>query len=313
MISLENGRFLTDSEFRRLREGCFEERMIRTHEAVMAAAADHFVEGSKLEVLATYEDKAIVFVDGECFEAKLDRTSGGEIRIVGVQPVTVETFDEDSLPQYVQRQAQEAVDLFLRGSSQAAVERILAAVPYINTQTAKPSAALESVEVQLKAPTKWQQTLRERSSEVKKLIRNHFGEDALGVPKAAKFIPLHECTDQEKLNGYKSLVHDDTQILVQQINALWEDASESQNIARSALRDEAIEDGGILSVFSDFVAGLVESLRTLGESATSAAAAVSGNVAVQSKLHDMLIEGLRPYEVGTRFAVAVAQRLDEAK
>lgn len=310
MIPLSNDKLLTDAEMRRLREGSYEDKVSRIQTAVLASASDHFVEGSTVEVLATHPDKAIVTADGHFFEVRLAETTGKEVRIVGVSPLKVEAYDKDNLSHYVQREAQEAVDLFMRGSTQAAVDRILAAVPYINKSTASNDYSLESVQSEISKNASWKKTLTERSQEIKKLIRTQLGQGAIEAPREAKFRLLHEETDREKLTGYKNLVSEDLDNVIHQITTLWEDAVEAREVAGSAV--EGHEDT-ILSVFSSFVSGLVEDLQSLGERATVASAASRGDVAAQSKLHDMLIEGLRPYEVGTRFAVAVAQRLDEAK
>lgn len=312
MIPLSNERLLTDSEFRRLRSGSYEDKVSRIRNAVLETASDHFVEGAEVEVLATHPDRVVVSADGQFYEAKIETTSLDEYRVISVSPVGVEAYDSDSLSQYVQKEASVAVDLFLKGSQKQALDHMFSMAPYVDAETAvSPDMRVAAVSAELDKTSSWKSTLEQRSSEISTLIQEVLGEP-LGEASEPKFRVLHECTDSEKLTTYASLVSEDLDTVLARIASLWEDASEAREVSASALEKGAPEGPGVLDVYSSFVSGLVEDLQALGKVAESARVQIGDRVESQAKLHDMLIERLRPYEMGTRFAVAVAQRLDEA-
>ena len=313
MIPLSNETLLTDAEMRRLREGSYEDKVARIREAVLANSADHFAEGSTVEVIATHPDRVVVTADGKFYEAKIDETNSGELRIVGVTALQVESYDKDNLAHYVQREAQQAVDLFLKGSTKAAIEHMMAAVPFVNASTVQPGHSLESLQIELDKESTWKAILKDRDREIGRLISDQLGESAVRPEEQKKFSPLYECRDEQKLTGYSSLVQEDLESLLSRIGTFEKDASDAQGTAAKVLEGREINDEDVLGVFSSFVATLVEDLQQLKACATAVSEAVTNDVAVKGRLHDVLIEGLRPYEIGTRFAVAVAQRLDEAK
>lgn len=311
MIPLSNERLLTDSEFRRLREGSYEDTVTRIRDAVLATASEHFAEGVEVEVLSTYPDRVIISAAGQFYEAKLETTSLGEYRILGVDPVGVESYDADNLSQYVQKEASVAVDLFLKGSQKQALEHMFSMAPYVDSETAvTPDMRVSAVAAELDRKSSWKSTLEQRFEEISGLVQEVLGE-SLKEEQEPKFRTLHECDDPDKLSTYASLVSEDLDTVLARISSLWEDASEAREIADAANLSK--DDPGVLSVYSSFVSGLVDDLQALGVVTESARVQADNHVEAQAKLHDMLIERLRPYEMGTRFAVAVAQRLDEAE
>jgi hypothetical protein len=312
MIPLSNERLLTDSEFRRLREGSYEDKVARIRDAVLAQASEHFVEGVDIEVLSTYPDRVVLSAAGQFYEAKLETTNLGEYRLVGVEPAGVESYDADSLSQYVQKEASVAVDLFLKGSQKQALEHMFSMVPYVDSESAvTPDMRISAVAAELDKASSWKSTLEQRFGEMSGLAQELLGESLQLEEQEPKFRMLHEGADREKLNTYASLVSEDLDTVLARMESLWEDASEAREIANSAV---VLEDSPeVLSVYSSFVSDLVDDLQALGVVTDSARVQIENRVEAQAKLHDMLIERLRPYEMGTRFAVAVAQRLDEAK
>jgi hypothetical protein len=315
MIPLANDRFLTDSELRRLREGSYEDKVGRIRDAVLATASDHFVEGSEVEVIATHPDRAIVTADGLFFEAAISTNSLGEYRITSVSPVDgVDAYDAGNLSQYVQKEASLAVDMFLQGSKKAALEHMFSFAPYVDeNHPVSVDQWLAPVQNELDKDVAWKSTLEQRESEISKLIQKSLGDAGAHIPAGeVKFRSLHECTDRDKLQQYSKLVLEDVANLSIKLTSLWEDASEAQSVAESAF--EEVTEGNkdpVLSDFSVFVTGLVEGLQSLGTAVDTVRSQLGDRVAAHAKLHDMLIERLRPYEMGTQFAVAVAQRLEE--
>lgn len=312
MITLSDEKLLTDSEFRRLRDGSYEDRIGRIREIVVSSASDHFVEGVTPEVVATYSNRAVVISEGQFFDVQVETSNAGEYRVVGVKPLEVEAYDQSDLGKYVQKEASRAVELFLRGSTESAVEHMLSIVPYVGKETKGTELSLEALECVLNKETLWKELLVSKRSEITQIIESALGELEECSNVEPKFRTLHECYDQEKLEGYASLVNEDTEAVFSSIESLLEDSSEALEVTKQALEGEDVT--GPLEQFSLFFEALVDDLKTVHRLAEACRVCMGEDVSALSRLHDLLIERLRPYDIGTRFAVAVAQQLSsEAK
>jgi hypothetical protein len=309
MITISN-KLVPAAELRRVTSGSFEQKIETSSEIITTHLRDQvFGEDAQIEVVATYADHAVVHAKGLFHKVDLRESESGAIHVVGVSPLEVETIDESDVSKFAAREAESVVDLFFKGSVEAARGKLRGILPIVLTDRQRDeSQAVEAVESLLTAPRSWRTLFQERSAQFKRFILDEL-ETLEEHRLQSKFQVLYEGSiDGPELSGYADLVAEDLGIVLDRIAAIQESTESAYRAAAPAL-DAASEEGdATFPMYKGFAEDLNNDLQQLHDRASKAALEIE-DVACRGKLRDMLAEAVHPYEVASRFVVAVATRL----
>lgn len=297
------------SELRRLMQGSLEERVSQIGDAVQS----HFHEmnsDSDAEIVATHSDAAVVFSEGMFHRAKYEVSDNGNVRVVEVEPLQVETFEENEAHKLLYKEAREVVDLFINGATPVAKARLQdLALQAASVSQPDDKRSLETVESLLKMDRAWKSLYEQRGKAIRKFIMDDL-EELDRERLQPKFRQLYEGQiSDEKLFGYASLVEEDLEIVLDRAEAVHDAARTAFESVSGTLRKL---DNDIIPMYEEFATDLLDDLQTIHKAA-SKAVFETNDVAVRGRLRDTIAEALHPYEVASRFVVEVANRLTEAQ
>lgn len=290
-------------------QGSFEERVAQIGDVVQS----HFQEmnsDSDPEIIATHPDAAVVFSEGMFHRARYEVSDNGNVRVVDVEPLQVETFDEHEAHKLLRNEAREIADLFMRGATQAAQSRLQElAVQATSVPQPDDLRSLSMVESRLNAERVWKRLYSERGNAIKQFVADDL-EELDQERLKPKFRQLYsDQISEDKLSSYETLVEEDLEIAVDRLEATKEAAQYAFESVRKALRKM---DDEVVPMYEEFSTDLLDDLEAVHKAASKAAFETS-DVAVRGQLRDKIAESLYPYEVASRFVVEVANRLTEAQ
>jgi hypothetical protein len=310
MIGLSR-KLMAVSELRRLMQGSYEQKISEAGEAIRAHFTKMQGEEKPVEIVSTHSDSVVVMSEGMFHRARFETSDNGSIRVTEVAPLDVEVFDESGLDSFVQREASEVVDLFMRGSTKAALSRLGDLAPLVHRNPARDQAkVVEAVVAALGAPRPWKRFFEARGSHLKRFILDDLAELEEGRLHP-KFSKLYDGTiDEGKLNGYSDLVDEDLEIVIDRLEVVKDATHSAFETAGGSLHK--IDGSDIVPIYEGFATDLIDDLRAIHELGSRAAFEIS-DVGAKGQLRDVLAEGLHAREVASRFVVVVANRLTEAQ
>ena len=275
MIKKDDSLPITPSELRRLRCGSYESRI----EDAAAGAREHFGD-VPFEIIATRENGVVVLSEGRC---QLIAVEGGDTL---AEDLNVDMRSLSSMKQ----EARNIVDLFLNGSSRAAVCRLEELVP------TAPSI-MKMVEMAVNEDRPWHSLFSDRQEHIKSFI----GEDGASDQLRQKFGRLYD-------ESIDDSAQEDLESVVDRL-AVLKNSVESSLGSVEELLGEATDP--VLEQFRFFAEDLLDDLRLLHEESSNAMTAIDGFYD-HEVLSSIIVRGLSDREAASRFVVAAASEMIEA-
>lgn len=122
-----NANLVSAVDLRRLTMGSYEQKIVATRNAITEGAAKHLrVSADKLQIVATYEDQAVVLTGGAFWRLKLEKSDDGQVHVTDSVQETVQAYGLDNVGafQFAEDAAEAVVDAFLAGRVPEAKERL---------------------------------------------------------------------------------------------------------------------------------------------------------------------------------------------
>lgn len=291
--------FIPPSELRRLRCGSYEQRI----EEAMAALAEEY--GDTGEVLATYSD-SVLWRSAQGFRRVYLHRDGeqGQLEVSSEQSVEVEVIDEEALPAFAERAADEIAALFLKGARASALIRLEALALLDLPIRLDEGKVLETVIGVVEARRLWRDVVQTQHVKFAKFVT----EDVL----CPKFRKLYDRTIEESsAEAYSEIVDTALRSALERLTAmLYATRVAYENV--SGRLSEVVAGADVLPVYQEFAQDLISDLEMMVQIGDHAAKKITA-VGRRGKLCDVLSEGLNARQIASRFVVAVADRLIEAK
>lgn len=306
-MQLISNRYISTEEVRRLSVGSFEHLIARIEEAVRAEAVQLF--GAKIEssVTATFQGYAIVLAEDGRFVRVKYEDKKGQIKILGHEPVKVESIAPDKLDSYLNSESQKAVDAFLAGDVSAAMTRLKSLVPFVENKTApQDDRMVDAMVAFYRSDRPWRRVFTEKADTIRRLVLDEVAaihEDRLQV----KFRPLYDgSVSGADLEKYRELVIENLQKIGERSGTLIEQVS----VAVRDVKAKKLDDEAVVSLVA-FGEDLIEDLNATRATVRGAAQRVR-KIDCLGKLHDTFAEDFRDRELAGRFVMKMSQRLGDA-
>lgn len=306
-MQLISNRYISTEEVRRLSVGSFEHLIARIEEAVRASAEQLF--GAKIEssVTATFQGYAIVLAEDGRFVRVKYEDKKGQIKILGHEPVKVETFEPGKLDGYLKSESGKAVEAFLKGDVAGALSRLKGLVPFVESKTApQDDRIVEAMVAFYRSDRPWRQVFIEKADTIRRLVLDEVAaihEDRLQV----KFRSLYDgSVNEADLEKYRELVIENLQKIGARANTLIEQVSGAVRDAKA----KKLDDAAVVSLIA-FGDDLIEDLNATRATVRGASQRI-GRIDCLGKLHDSFAEDFRDRELAGRFVMKMSQRLGES-
>lgn len=301
--------FIPANELSNLLKGSFQHTSALVADALKESKA---FSGKPVHLVACFDKHAVVMSEaGDAFKVGYEISESGSVHFIGQEVLPVTVVTEKTARRYAQAEAKLIVDLFFKGLTEQAEERMAALLPIVDAATANSDEELlQGFAESLEADRVWKKLVKDRAESVKQYL----GESAPQTTAVApKFKKLYDgSTSAEELPKFKSLVRDDTAHLLGRISAVRKQAEEAVHAA--ALVKEAAEAEGIaegLAVLESYAADLLSDVRQI-EAFVQEAIEEFGRVDLLAQVFDSLAEEVASFEVAGAFASKMASRLAES-
>ena len=119
---LKSGKFVSDSEVRRLRVGSYEEKINEIEKAVQQQLGE-----TDYEIIATREGEAVLYSEGAFVLAGVQDDG------VVLTPLDVEMFDQARIQLFIEQEASAIADLFIKGAPEKAMVRAGNLIPVVES------------------------------------------------------------------------------------------------------------------------------------------------------------------------------------
>lgn len=299
--------FIPEHELTSLLKGSFQETSILVSEALK----EEQKRLGDVRLVATFPKHVVVMSEaGEAYKLGYELSASGNVHFTKQEPLDVTVVTERNLRKYVQNEAKEAVDLFLKGLSSQANERIAAILPLVDESAFVSDEELIGSFVESRSQDRdWKKLIASR----KESVRGYLGEGVDITALQPKFKKLYDgSTSAAELPTFKTLVGEDVDYVVVRLNAVRKNAEAALHTIRS-VRDAAVAEGGesTIGMLEAFASDLLNDVKSVEEFVSEARNEIS-RVDLLAKVFDSLAEEVASFEVAGAFAAKMAARLAEA-
>jgi len=300
------------SELRRLTQGSYQQRIAEA----ATWGQEHWVN-ARQSVVAVDDASATFCVEGSegadmFIRVCLEKSDTGKLVETSQKVLEVDVRDKDDLDDYIEAEAIGIVNLWIAGQADKAKSKLKSLVPQVQWTPIRDKAdIISNVESVLAAPQPWKTAFTERREQIKALTGSDLTEDRL----RPKFRKLYDGTvEDEKLEGFRSLVSEDVQTVIDRYTHLQEltvEAFEDSYPALLEAQTDETDDSAVLELYEGFSRDLLLDFDRIAKQ-TQIAMRVE-DVRSRGRLRDVLAEGIAPYEGASRFVVKVADLLTQAQ
>lgn len=300
-------KYILGEEIEALAQGSYERRVIGVNKAIREAAKSLFGKEVVFETYATFQDHAVVVVEGtgDVFRVQYSESAKGEIFPLGVEQLSVPTYTKE---QFAAKQAKAYVAAFMSGAKTSAQEHFQSLAQMIPSVVVPAQAKVlaEQFETLIQADCGWKRIF----SEKQKQIQESAGDISGIRPIKAKFAKISDGSIAESdWPRFEPLVTSDTKYLRDKLDAVLakaENAVESLAGFVPALQENS--DDPTLKMFRAFAEDFAADTKAVANSLAEALE-VTNRLDVRAKLADVLAIGLHRYEVAGNFVDHQARRL----
>ena len=293
----QTGKFLPISEYRRLFDGSLESRL-ESMRKVLETGCSSFLGSAPVTVIATRDDGGVVYAKEGFHRVMVSAVDSGEQYVSAVSPLKVDTFEASTRDAYLMREANRAVDLFMRGLMPRAFEVVDDLAILVDSDPTRAAVSrVAVVETVMSLPRKWRQTLEERREQFQGLPESELHLDS------GKYRELYE--GGESPVAHAAAIRADLSAVMRLLSEMT-----SEVAAASQTMQLADDDSAALPHAVAFAEDLLEDLRSVEEHAKRAESSVC-LVEYLGKLRDVVVEALPDYQLAVAFVKTVAGRLAE--
>lgn len=299
-------RFFPTEEVRNLTVGSFEQLVVRVDEAIRSASAQIFGSDVVVELAGTFHGYAIVLAeDGRGARVKWEDDKG-VIRIVHHELISIQSYGNDDVGEYLKTEARKAARSFVSGDVDSAVNRIKTLLPFLPKIPVDRPQAVESLLALHSADRAWKRLFAEKADVIRRLMLEEIKaihEDRL----RPKFRSLYDGKVTESdLETYRDVVIDSLNNVAKRSDSLAAEVSCAvQKAKEKQIKDT--DESVVTSLFA-FADDLRHDLCSVRKTATEAVR-FTKNVTSLSQLHDALVSDFQDREVAGRFVIKMCERL----
>jgi hypothetical protein len=283
-------KFIPQSELNRLTIGSMEEQIGLIREALNTHLGE---EGWTL--ISTYPDHVVCMCDSKFYKINVENKDG-EQRLGALEELDVNVVGENDLREYVMQEAGQAVDAFMAGADDVALDKIkqLFSIPEV-TNVRTSDRIEEAVVMHLQASHDWMERFAERET----AIRTFLGDRVKVVEQNVDDL-RRKLDDEEEAVGCLSNYG------LGLVRAL-DEAVETFNVLGKKLTSSAT-----YRMYEGFAMDLFQDIRKLQELLSEPGFRTGSRT--PPKVYATVVEEFIPRAIAVEFVCAIANRLrtDEA-
>ena len=299
--------FVPAAELAGLLAGSFQDISAKVASALREESHNLF-GGRSVQVLGVFPDNVVILSDdGGVARIRYESSAAGAIYFLGTEHLPVTVVTEKNVRRYVQKEARTAADLFIRGLTAQANEKVAALAPLVDAANVISDGELLQSMQESRADRPWKMLIDSRKDRVSALVESA----SLPAPLSPKFTKLYDgSTKPSELPHYKTLVQDDVEHLLGRLAAVESQASAALQTVRE-IREQAVQEGGEEAITSleSFVTDLLADVSQVKEFVVEATAEF-GQVDRIAKVFDSIASEVASFEVAGAFAAKLAARLN---
>lgn len=302
--------FVPAAELSSLLTGSFQDTTSRVADALREESHSLF-GGRDAQLLGVFPDYAVVLTDdGNVAKMRFESSASGSVYFTGTEFIPVTVVTEKNLRRYVQKEASAAADLFLRGLTDRANDKIRDLAPLVDAASVVSDDEILQSFSESRSERMWRNVTDSRKSHVTALLEG----SELPAALAPKFSKLYDgSTGADELPRFAALVTDDVEHLLGRLASVESQASSALHTARM-VRDAAVAAGGeaAIAALEAFASDLLSDVTQVKEFVVEATTEF-GKVDRIAKVFDSIALEVASFEVAGAFAAKMAARLNDAK
>lgn len=276
--------------------------------ARIAAAVTESFTSQRVQVLATFNTHAIALSEsGTVHKITYECALDGSVQLLKNEELPVTVVTDKTLRRYVQREAADAVGLFLKGLTAQANAKIAALAPLAEAVDLKSDLEIVCRFDESRAvATPWKLLVESR----KAAITSYLSEVALPEPLQERFGALYDgSTPSDELPVFEPLVLKDMDVLLTRLAAVEEQSRKSLELL-GAIKEAAIAEGQAEAVdqIELLASDLLRDVASVREFAQDAVSEFK-QVDLLARVFDSVATEVASFEVASAFAHTVATRL----
>lgn len=299
--------FVPATELAGLLAGSFQDISAKVASALREESHNLF-GGQAVQVLGVFPEHVVILSDaGDVSRVRYESSAAGAIYFTGTEHLPVTVVTQKNVRRFVQKEARAAADLFIRGLTAQANEKVQALAPLIDAANVISDDDLLRSMTESRADRPWKTLMEDRKDRVSVLVEGV----ELPTPLAPKFSKLYDgSTKPSELPHYKTLVQDDVEHLLGRLTAVESQATSALQTVRS-VKEQAVQEGGEAAIASleSFVTDLLADVSQVKEFVVEATAEF-GQVDRIAKVFDSIASEVASFEVAGAFAAKLAARLN---
>ena len=299
--------FVPAAELAGILAGSFQDTTVKVADALREEAHNLF-GGRSAQVLGVFSDAVVVLAEGgDVLRVRYEKGTTGAVYFTGSEVLPVTVVTQKNVRRFVQNEARVAADLFIRGLTAQANEKVSAIAPLVDALNVMSDEEVLQSFAESRSSHQWHALVEERRQYIQPLLEG----ETLPEPLAPKFSRLYDgSTKSEELPGFEALVTDDVEHLISRLAAVESQATAALQTART-VREQAAREGGeeVVATLEAFAADLLADVTKVKEFVVEASTEF-GRVDRIAKVFDSIASEVASFEVAGAFAAKMAARLN---
>jgi hypothetical protein len=298
--------FVPASELAGVLAGSFQDTTVKVADALREEAHSLF-GGRTAQVLGVFPDAVVVLAEGgDVLRIRYEKGTTGAVYFTGSEVLPVTVVTQKNVRRFVQNEARTAADLFIRGLTAQANEKVSALAPLVDALNVMSDEEVLQSFSESRSAHQWHALIEERHQYIQPLLEG----ETLPEPLSPKFSRLYDgSTKPAELSGFEALVTDDVEHLISRLVAVESQAAAALQTART-VREQAAREGGeeVVATLEAFAADLLADVTKVREFVVEASTEF-GRVDRIAKVFDSIASEVASFEVAGAFAAKMAARL----
>ncbi len=305
--------FVPREEILKLTSNSFEHRVVRIETALLAEKARLF-EDAVPQILGTFEGRVMVLTDaGKCFAVSYEEGVNGVPHFLKSELVEAAVYPRSALPSFLRKEAQRAVDLYIKGDVVESAAKIsLLAKMVDDTAVYDDTKIVDSFIANITSSRAWKKVLEAKSgADIKSLLGESF-EQLQSAQLQPKFSKLYDGSlVGEELEKYRNLVSSDLGSLNERLTSLLTTTLKTFGQLRDVVAKLPVEAKSTGTEFSAFAEDLVDDLHQAVQAFAETRQGVDA-VGSLGRLFDAVVEELYRYEVAGGLVETFTRELSQS-